>query len=63
VDCTTSITLFFGMRPYVILLSPSGKTLVFASTYGAFSLLAIRFPRSLDALPAITANLTNSSTK
>jgi hypothetical protein len=50
------------MRPNVILLSPSGKTLVFASIYGAFSLLAIRFARSLDALPATTTNLTNIST-
>ena len=62
-DWTTIMILFFGIRPHVILLSPSGKTLVFASTYGAFSLLAIRFPRSFDALPAITANLTNISTE
>ena len=55
-DWTTTTILFFGIRPNVILLSPSGKIFVFVSTYVAFSLLAIRFARSLEAFPPITAN-------
>jgi len=63
VDWTTNMMLFFGILLNVILLSPSGKTFVCVSIYGDFSLLAIRFPRSLDAFPPITANLANVSTK